>query len=80
MDHNKHNLQIGETVMLDNDKANRSEVVIVRMTPNKMFSTVRPAALKEVFPSDCWDVMTNRLSPIDDVKLRSYDAKNLKRD
>ncbi len=54
MNHNKHNLQIGDDAILDE----RSTIKIHAFTPNYMFATV---SSNEV---DTWEVMTLRLSPI----------------
>ncbi len=57
MNHNKLNLQVGETVILDN----RYEVFIVGFTPNFVFATVKND--EKTDDADCWQVMTNRLKP-----------------
>lgn len=62
MKHNQLNLIPGDIVCLDREKPNRSKVMIVRMSPNNMFSRVVPAHLKEPTDKDAWDVMTCRLS------------------
>ena len=61
MNHNQYNLQEGQHVILDKDKHNSSEVVIWKLSPNEMFSTVYSA----VETGDMWDVMTKRLAPLD---------------
>ncbi len=62
--HNKYNLLPGNTVMLDESHPNKSKVVIVSMTKHEMFSRVYSALLTDPKDSDCWDVMTNRLTPL----------------
>jgi len=64
MIHNEHNLQVGQIVMLDKEYQNKSIVGIFAFTPNKMYATVY--AKNET--GDMWQVMTNRLTPIDQSK------------
>jgi len=64
MTHNKHNLQVGQIVMLDKDYQSKSIVGIFDFTPNKMYATVY--AKNET--GDMWQVMTNRLTPINQPK------------
>jgi hypothetical protein len=68
MEHNKQNLQEGEYVILDKGKANSSEVVIFKLTPLQMFATVYSVEKTDegsVKQSDMWDVMTSRLSKLE---------------
>jgi len=58
LNHNKHNLQREQRVILDEGYANSSEVTIKDFTPNKMFATVKADDGNE------WQVMTNRLTPL----------------
>lgn len=67
MNHNPHNLQDGQHVILDKDFANSSEVVIYVLTPLEMYATVYSA--NET--GDMWQVMTKRLSPIPDTPTPS---------
>jgi len=53
----------GSIVWLDRDRSNRSQVTVVRQTPGKLFTTVRGKESE-------WDVMTNRLSPIEESDLK----------
>ncbi len=50
----------GSIVWLDKDRSNRSQVTVVRQTSGKLFTTVRGG-------KEEWDVMTIRLSPLDEV-------------
>ena len=59
MIHNKHNLKVGDTVILDSDFVNHSEVKIVKFTPMEMYATVHSIEDEE----NIWDVMTYRLTP-----------------
>ena len=59
--HNPYDLKEGQIVMLDNEFSNRSEVVIYKFTPKKLFATVYA---KNDRASDMWQVMTYRLTPI----------------
>jgi hypothetical protein len=59
MNHNPLNLQPGETVVLDKEFRNTSEVVIQGFTPLKMYATVH----KPGEPDKTWQVMTGRLTP-----------------
>jgi hypothetical protein len=61
MINNKHNLKVGDTVLLDAKYRNGSKVKIIALSPNGMFSHICPIEMTE---SDGWDVMTNRLTPI----------------
>jgi hypothetical protein len=61
MNHNKHNLMVGQIVWLDLKYNNKSEVKIFAFTPNEMYTTVH--AKNET--GDMWQVMTNRLTPIE---------------
>ena len=54
MNHNKHNLQIGDNAILDS----RHTIRIHGFTPNQMFATVSSNDV------DTWEVMTLRLRPI----------------
>lgn len=60
MDHNPHKLKEGDTVTLDAQFTNHSEVVIDKFTPLKLHATVYSADT----PNDKWQVMTGRLTPI----------------
>jgi len=51
----------GETVSLDAEYANASKVTVVRQTPNRVYTTV-----KSIDSGSEWDVMTNRLTKVDD--------------
>ena len=64
MNHNKHNLQIGQMVMLDEGYATSSKVIIDRFTPNQMYATVTGADDSGDFVYSSWQVMTNRLTPL----------------
>lgn len=66
MIHNQHNLLPGDIVNLDIDKANTSKVRIVSITPQGMYSRVHKAELENPTDKDCWDVMTARLSHINE--------------
>jgi hypothetical protein len=59
LNHNPHNLQIGDWVTLDDHK--KHPVKIFGMTKNKMFSEVG----NHENPMDTWNVMTRRLKPKD---------------
>lgn len=58
MNHNPHNLQPGETVILDKEFRNSSEVIIHEFTPLKMYATVYSMDK----PEDKWQTMTSRLT------------------
>lgn len=64
MNYNKLDLIPGDTVILDETFKNSSEVIIVRISPNGMFSRVYSAKLDNPTDNDCWDVMTYRLTKI----------------
>ena len=51
-----------QEVILDKNFANRSKVIVVNQTKNKMYTTVKSSKGKAK-----WDVMTYRLSLIDEV-------------
>ena len=57
--HNIFNLQAGDTVILDVDFVNHSEVKIVKFTPQQMYATVHSIDDESV----TWEVMTYRLTP-----------------
>lgn len=59
MNHNPLELKVRNTVMVDNDKPNRSKVEIVHITTHGMFATVR-----SLDTGNEWCVMTYRLSRI----------------
>lgn len=61
MNHNKHNLIVGQIVWLDEKYANKSRVIIHAFTPNEMYATVH----QNSSPEYKWQVMTNRLTPIE---------------
>lgn len=67
MIHNKHNLRVGQKVLLD-EKYHQSEVVIFAFTPNELFATV----YSNNETGDMWQVMTNRLTPIPTVRPMEY--------
>jgi hypothetical protein len=58
MEWNKYNFKNGDRVVLDKKYNNRSEVVVIGFTPNKMFATVQSD------DGDKWQTMTIRLTPI----------------
>ncbi len=58
MNHNPHNLQEGDEVILDKDFNNSSEVILLNFTKSQVYATVYSDDSKEQ-----WTVMTNRLSP-----------------
>lgn len=60
MNHNTHELEVGQTVTVDADHRGGSTVVIAAFTPNQMFATIHPPN----HPNDSWDVMTYRLTPL----------------
>lgn len=60
MNHNPHNLNVLDTVILDEEHPNSCLVQIIKMTPNKMFSTVKIPLDKD---SNSWSTMTSRLTP-----------------
>lgn len=65
MNHNPFNLKIGQVVILDKDFNNSSEVVIKSLSPNGMFASI--SAHDEEDTGDWyWQVMTARLSPIEE--------------
>jgi len=55
---NKHSLKIGDIVILDKGFRNKSEVKILHILPNGLFSTVESSN----GDGKPWDVMTNRLT------------------
>lgn len=63
--HNKLNLIPGDIVVLDKGFRNSSRVRVVQMTPSEMFSRVHSAELENPTDEDCWDVMINRLSKVE---------------
>ena len=66
MNHNPHNLQEGQHVILDKKFRNGSEVVIHKLTPKQVYAEVYSAELiGEIQTTDMWHVMTNRLTPIE---------------
>lgn len=61
MNHNKHNLKAGQTVILDKGFASESEVLILRLSNTALFSQVYTEGTN---PEEYyWSVMTARLSP-----------------
>jgi hypothetical protein len=60
MNHNTYELEVEQTVTVDEEFRGGSTVVISAFTPNQMFATVHPVG----FPDDAWDVMTYRLTPM----------------
>lgn len=60
---NPHNVQVGHKAILDADRPNKSEVTIISMTPNMVFSTVKD------HKGDTWTVMTDRLTPAKKLNL-----------
>lgn len=59
MNHNPHNLKVGDTVILDEDVDGGFQVVITTFSPNYLFAIVR-----WIYDGEYWQVMTNRLTPI----------------
>lgn len=55
---NKYNFKTGERVWVDEKYRNKSEVIIISFTPNKMFAVVKADDGYE------WQTMTSRLTPI----------------
>ena len=60
MMHNKHDLKVGQIVWLDKKYQNKSKVAIHSFTPNELYATV----YTKNETADMWQVMTNRLTPI----------------
>lgn len=58
MNHNPHNLSVGDEVILDE----RVLVKIFNFTPNQMYATIG----NHESEIDTWMVMTNRLEPSDE--------------
>jgi len=52
-------LEVGQRVVVDKEKSNRSEATIMCFTPQKMFATVRADNGYE------WQIMSYRLSPLE---------------
>lgn len=64
MVYNKYNFKNGDIVVLDKGYRNSSLVKIIELSkPSGMFCKVHPAKLDDAKDEDCWDVMTNRLTP-----------------
>lgn len=59
----REDLIIGETYMLDEGFRNSSKVVLLNLTPRKMYATVAPIDNPSI--DNSWDVMTYRLSHIE---------------
>ena len=59
MNHNKHNLKVGDIVIADKNYRGGYEVKIISFTPIQMFALVG-APDGSGHP---WEIMTNRLSP-----------------
>jgi len=71
MEHNfnKYNLVAGQTVVLDG----RYKVILLSLTkPNGMFSSVYSL---DGNPSDAWDTMTNRLTPVQEKSKEKTDLE-----
>ena len=64
MNHNKHNLQVGDKVILDETYVTSSHVYIDSFTPMSMYATVHAAESDPDDPESYWQVMTARLTPI----------------
>jgi len=60
MNHNPFDLKAGQKVILDEEYANKSEVIIHEFSNNQLFATV----YSEKSKTDKWAVMTNRLTPM----------------
>ena len=63
MNHNPHNLKVGDTVILDEEYNNASEVEIISFTPDEL-----TAFILSPEDGDRWVVMTSRLTPITNSK------------
>lgn len=61
MNHNKFDLKIGDTVILDKGYNNESKVTILNFSPKFMYAKIKPA---EAVTETSWDVLTYRLRPI----------------
>lgn len=61
MNHNKFDLKVGDTVILDKGYANESKVTILEFTDKQLYAKIKPA---EAITDTSWDVMTYRLKPI----------------
>lgn len=67
MDHNKHNLKVGDTVILDKDFSNGRKVRITGFTPKQLFATVYTIDDPK---QTVFEVMTYRLSPVENIKFQ----------
>lgn len=56
MNHNPFNLQVDETVIIDDKYVNGGEVIIRGFTENQLFALVE-------CDGSIWQTMTNRLTP-----------------
>jgi predicted acyltransferase (DUF342 family) len=56
MNHNPHNLKVGDTVIIDDGYVNGGEVTIKGFTETEMFALVE-------CEDSVWQTMTNRLTP-----------------
>jgi hypothetical protein len=63
MNHNPHNIQLGDTVILDINYINSSMVTVAEISPRGVHARVYSADIKTPHISDIWEVMTNRLTP-----------------
>jgi predicted acyltransferase (DUF342 family) len=61
MNHNKYNLKVGDTVIIDDKYVNGGKVVIKGFTETEMFALVE-------YDGCIWQTMTNRLSPVINMK------------
>lgn len=59
----REDLVIGETYILDEGFRNSSKVVLLNLTPRKMFATVAP--IDNPIIDNSWDVMAYRLSHVE---------------
>lgn len=67
MNHNPHNFQIGETVILDEKYNNSCDVIIKALTPNQLYANVYQA---EEHDHQSFTVMTNRLTPKSKIGIK----------
>ena len=66
MKHNKYDLKCGDKVFLDKDYHDDNIVKIFDLTPLGLLACVYPAYLEDKLErdSDCWEVMSYRLLPL----------------
>lgn len=74
--HNKHDLKVGQNVILDKTFNNSSMVRILEFTPLFVYAMVQSIDENNELIGKAWQTMTNRLTPITTHDIETFTMKS----